>query len=379
MRAWAAKVIYLDNSATTQAFESAVQAAHNSAACDYFNPSAMYGGALAAQKQVDEARRAVAGLAGMAGAQVVFTAGGTEADNLAILGAFEAAGRRGHYVTAAAEHPAVLQCMQHIARQGGEVTFIPGRVTEESLAQAVRADTVLVSVMQVNNETGVVNDVAALARAAKGISPGLLFHSDAVQGYGRVPGAVEGVDMLSISGHKIHALKGVGALLLRPGVRIKPGVLGGGQEDGMRSGTHNTPGIAALHAAVQLWQKNGPEWRSGLLAMKECLAQRLEAAGARLALPGEAPHILSVQFPGVAAATLQQAAWDAGVAVGTGAACSSRGNRISASLLAQGVPREVARCTVRLSISPLNSMEEMHSAAAILQEIYHKLKIFSKR
>ncbi|MDD3244104.1 MAG: cysteine desulfurase family protein [Eubacteriales bacterium] len=377
-------MIYLDNSATTRAFEEAAQAVQDALRENYFNPSAAYGQAIAAQQQAQAVRKAVLNATGRAG-EVIFTASGTEADNLAIQGAFTAAGCTGHYITTSVEHPAVLETMQALESRGARVDVLKvdrqGHLSPEALAQAVCEDTVLVSVMHVNNETGAVQDIGALAAAVKAKNPRVLFHSDGVQAFCRVMADQRDVDLYTVSGHKVHAGKGIAALAVRDLKRIRPVIYGGGQEQGYRSGTENMPGIAALGAALEQWALHGEAWRAGLGAMRDDLGARLQAGGGVLNSTSDgAPHIVSVAFAGIRAATLQQALADQDVLVSTGSACKSRGGaRVSPVLLAQGIPQELAQSTIRISLSPLNMPREMEQAGDIICAAAARLKRFIRR
>lgn len=377
-------MIYLDNSATTRAFDEAADAARDALQGHYFNPSASYHAAIEAQQRLDAVRAQVLAMLGMRGGEVYFTAGGTEANNLAIQGAFAGAGRRGHFITSAVEHPAVLETMEEIRRQGARVDVLPvdacGHIQPEALAEAVCDDTVLISIMHVNNETGAVQDISRLAQAAKEKKNDLLFHSDGVQAFCRVQADLQGVDLYTVSGHKIHAGKGIGALAARDRRCLRPVIFGGGQEQGLRSGTENVPGIYALGAALALWEQNGENWRAKLAQGKDRLREKLFAGG--LAVQNglsEAPHILNVSFPGVRAATMQQALDEEGVLVSTGSACKSRGARTSPVLLAMGIAPALAQSAIRISLSPQNTFDEMDQAADIMCRQAARLKRFVRR
>ena len=252
-------MIYLDNSATTRTFDEVTGCMTEIMRDTFGNPSSMHMAGVEAEKEIRKAKETLAGILKVDTKEIVFTSGGTESDNLALIGCATANRRDGmHLITTAVEHPAVLETMKYLEEQGFSVTYLgvsrDGRVDPKELASAVRDDTILVSVMHVNNEIGAVNDLEELSRVAKAIKPGIIFHTDAVQSFGkfRIYPKKTGVDLVSVSGHKIHGPKGVGLLYISDKVKIKPILFGGGQQKGMRSGTENVPGIAGLALAARM-------------------------------------------------------------------------------------------------------------------------------
>ncbi|MDR2514149.1 MAG: cysteine desulfurase [Christensenellaceae bacterium] len=381
-------MIYLDNSATTKPFPSV---AEKIAAClseDYFNPSALYAGGMRAKALVQEARGAI--LAALPGAnRLVFTSGGTEADNLAIFGVAQALrGRRGSFIASAIEHPAVLSAMERLKAAGHEVFFAPvdesGVVKPNALADLVNENTALVSIMQVNNETGAIQPIAALSRAIKAKNPRALLHVDGVQGFLRCPIDLgrDGVDLYSLSAHKIHGPKGVGALALAGRPNLLPALYGGGQEEGLRSGTENVPGIAGLGEAVRAYSRL-PSPGEALLKMKLRLAEGIlssvEGAAVNGPRPDEgAPHILNIGFP-LRGEVLLHALEGEGILVSTGSACSNIKKTASQVLKAMALPSWRIEGAIRFSLSPQNTMNEIEETIAAAQRLSTQYRRFVRR
>nr|WP_122011669.1 cysteine desulfurase family protein [Maliibacterium massiliense] len=386
-------MIYLDNSATTRVCAQAADAAYESMRTDYFNPSAPYAPAIAAETRMTRARANVARALTCDAGGVYFTSGGTEGDNLVILGTANVLGRRMHHmITTAVEHPAVLHAMQYLEKTGWEVSYIPvdgqGCCDEDALVEALREDTALVSVMHVNNEVGAINDVARIAARVKRKNPRTLVHVDGVQAFMRVPVALvnTGIDFYSVSGHKIHAPKGVGALYMKKGARIDGMQLGGGQESGVRSGTENVPGIAALGAAVErLLDEGQAQVAARLMGMKRTLyAQIIDSVpDVRVNGPQDialaAPHVLNLSFAGVRAEVLLHALEEREIYVGMGSACSSKRRVISPVLRAMQVPAAYAEGAIRFSLGCDNTMDEMARTAETLASLVAQLRRFKRR
>lgn len=382
-----AKAIYLDNASTTKPLPEAVAAVTLAMETGYGNPSSRHGMGLAAARAMERARATLAGAIGASPREIVFTGGGSEANNLALKGAAWAYPRAGrHLVVTAVEHRSVLEAAGWLSASGWEVTYVPvghdGRTAIDDLIGAVTDETVVVSVMHVNNEVGSIQPVGELGRrlgalrAVGGRRKGLpLLHVDAVQSLGRLPIAVRalGADLLTVSAHKVHGPKGVGALFVREGVRLVPLVHGGGHEAGRRSGTENVSGIAGFGAALSALMDIGPSevWRRAARLRKRLVEivrrERPEVvvngppdeAGDGAAGPLTAPHILSLSFPGVPGEVLQNHLQERGVYVSTGSACGShhRGEP-SHVLVAMGCPADIAGGAIRVSFSPLNTEEE---------------------
>ena len=382
--------IYLDNSATTRCFPEAAALMNEIFLEDYGNPSSMHHRGVTAERRVLEAKKTLAGLLKVKEKNLYFTSCGTESDNLAIIGGALAAQRRGrHLITTRIEHPAVLEAMRYLEAQGFEITYLgvdrDGLVSAEETAAAVRPDTILVSVMHTNNEIGSVQPIEEIGRAVKAVNPRVLFHVDAVQGFGKsliLPKRMH-IDLLAASGHKIHGPKGVGLLYVADGVRLEPLLHGGGQQGGMRSGTENVPGIAGMALAAKLLCGNLDEDRQRLFAMKNRLIDRLREIP-DIEFNGRtdetaAPHILSVRVRGVRAEVLLHALEDKGIYVSSGSACSSNHPRPSETLAAIGTPASEMDNSIRMSLSVMNTMEEMDAAAQAVGEIVPLLRKYIRR
>lgn len=364
-------MIYLDNSATTRTLESAAQAAFRCMREDFFNPSSAYAPAARLEKRVNEARARLAATLGCRAEEIVYTSGGTESNNMAILGALRAMRGRGRIITSASEHPSVYELFRLLEQRGYQAVYIgtdeSGAASLAELAANLTPDTALVSLMHVNNETGAVTDIAAAASLIRSRAPQAVFHVDGVQAYGKLPFGCPPCDLYSVSGHKIHAPKGVGALYVRAGLRFAGGLVGGGQEQGRRSGTTNAPGILGLDAAVAACAAHQQEWVAAMRACKTRLAERLlSLPDAYLNGPAPedgAPHILNVSFPGVRGEVLLHALEQREIYVSTGSACSAHkkgNNRVLAAAGVRGARQEGA---LRLSLCPFNTLEEMDRAA----------------
>ncbi|MDO5476878.1 MAG: cysteine desulfurase family protein [Eubacteriales bacterium] len=382
--------IYLDNSATTRCFPEAAALMNEIYLEDYGNPSSMHHKGVTAERRVAEAKRILAGILKVREKNLFFTSCGTEADNLAIIGGALAAQRRGkHLITTPIEHPAVLESMKYLESQGFEVTKLEvdrdGLVSPDQVAAAVRPDTILVSVMHTNNEIGAVEPVAEIGAAVKAANPQTLFHVDAVQGFGKaliLPKRMY-IDLLAVSGHKIHGPKGMGLLYVADGVRLEPLLHGGGQQGGMRSGTENVPGIAGMALAAQMLYKDLDGDREKLFAMKERLMEGLSQIP-DVEFNGRtdrsaAPHILSVRVRGVRAEVLLHALEDKGIYVSSGSACSSNHPRPSETLTAIGTPQKEMDNSIRMSLSVMNTMEEMDAAAQAVADMVPFLRKFVRR
>ncbi len=382
--------IYLDNSATTRCFPEAAALMNELFLEDYGNPSAMHHRGVTAERRISQARKTLAGILKVKEKNICFTSCGTESDNLAIIGAAMAMQRRGkHLITTQIEHPAVLEAMKYLESLGFEVTRLgvdrDGLVSPQEAAAAVRPDTILVSVMHTNNIIGAVEPVEEIGRAVKAANPGLLFHVDAVQGFGKAqiyPRRMN-IDLLSVSGHKIHGPKGTGFLYIADGVRLVPLMHGGGQQGGLRSGTENVPGIAGMALAAQMLYKDLDADREKLFAMKNRLIERLGTVP-DIVFNGRtdetaAPHILSVRVHGVRAEVLLHALEDRRIFVSAGSACSSNHPRPSETLMAIGVPQKELENSIRISLSVMNTMEEMDEAADTIAELVPFLRRFVRK
>ncbi len=356
---------YLDNAATTRVCPEAAEAALAAMTEQYGNPSSTHTKGREAKKLLDGSRARVAAALGCAPEELVFTSCGSESANWALLGGAEAMKRRGkHIVSSAVEHDAVRKCLDELEARGFEVTRLkPGRggsLPPEAVAAALREDTILVSLMLVNNETGAVTDISAVSRALRAAGSPALLHTDAVQGFGKLAFTPKtlGADLVSISGHKIHAPKGVGALYIRGGLRLKPFILGGGQENGRRAGTEALPQIAAFGAAAELAKKGLAENAARMEALRGEAIGRLRRAVPELVLiGGGAPHILSLSLPGWRSEVLMNFLEARGVYVSRSSACK-KGAR-SHVLEAMGLPAPVIDGALRVGLSRYTTQEDI--------------------
>ena len=375
-------MIYLDNSATTKPCPQAVEAMTKAMTENWGNPSALYSFGIDAAWALRNARHQVAAAMSAEPERVFFTSGGTEADNWAVMGTVKRMGKRGkHIVITAMEHHAILNCMQELESQGFEVTYLKpdrmGRVSTEDLKSALRKDTILVSIMMVNNEVGSVMPIAQMAKLTHRLCPDAIFHTDAVQGFLKIPFQARtlGADLISVSSHKIHGPKGAGALYISPRLKsFPPLLLGGGQEGGYRSGTEGTPAIFAFAAAAEAGAATFREDHKRETALLAGLVETLsEIPGVVISGAHEAPHILSISIPGVPTQNSINILQDHGICVSAGSACA-KGHR-SHVLTAMGIDPDVIDCTFRVSLSRLTTQEELEQLTqAIRRNILPRVK-----
>ena len=366
-------MIYLDNSATTKPCAEAVEAMTKALTENWANPSALYNFGIDTARDLRAARHTVAAAMGAEPDRVFFTSGGTEADNWAIFGTAKRYGKKNkHIITTAIEHHAILHCMKELESQGFEVTYLQpdgeGRITLEALKAALRKDTILVSVMMVNNEVGSVMPIQQMAKLTHKLCPDAIFHTDAVQGFLKVPFAAKtlGADLISVSSHKIHGPKGCGALYISPRLRsFPPLILGGGQESGYRSGTEGTPAIFGFAAACAVVSATFQADTAREKAMIAALAERLSALdGIRVNGAHEAPHVLSISIPGVPTQNSINILQDHGICVSAGSACA-KGHR-SHVLEAMHVSPEAMDGSFRVSISRETTPEELDTLVNVI-------------
>ena len=372
--------VYFDNAATTRVRPEAAETAVRVMTEIYGNPSSTHTMGRDAKKVLETARADVASAIGGSADEIYFTSGGTEADNLAIRGGAEVMRHRGrHIVISSVEHDAVSKSAEKLVSEGWEITRVApdaaGRITAEAVREALRPDTVLVSVMLVNNETGAVNPVTEIASAVKSSGCGALIHTDAVQAFCKIPFSAGklGADLISVSSHKIHGPKGAGALWIRSGVKIKPVVFGGGQERGMRSGTEGLPAIAAFGEAARLGAAEAEETVKNMRTVREHTVSLLRERIPECVFIGEgdAPHILSVSLPGYRSEVLMNYLEAEGVFVSKGSACK-KGAR-SHVLTAMGLPARVIDGAIRVSFSRYSTSEEAEFFAGKLAEAASRL------
>lgn len=367
--------IYFDNSATTQVLPQVADLACDVMCKNFGNPSALYRKGIAAEKLLKQARERVAATINAKPSEIIFTSGGTEADNLALRGVAKAYRRRGqHIIVSAVEHPAVLRTAEALAEQGFAVDYLPVDenclVSAQNLRKLLRPDTILVSVMLVNNEVGAVEPIAELKEVMAEVTPNALLHVDAVQAYGKMPidPKLLGIDLLAASGHKLHAPKGTGFLYVREGVRFVPQMTGGGQEMSQRSGTENMPGICALGLAAELAYKELSERAENVAAVRQTFLDGLAPlADWYLNSPKQAlANVLNISFAGVKSEVLLHMLEERGLLVSSGSACSAKKDTLSHVLLAMGYDRPRIEGAIRFSFSCLNTVAEAKRAAEIV-------------
>ena len=375
---------YLDNSATTRPTEYVADAVRQCMLEGFYNPSALYAPALTSEKQMAACREAIARELHADARNVIFTSGGTEADNLAILGSLSFF-RGGRVLFTAGEHPAVRAACESV-RNAFDVQEIPydekGLVDLNALEALLTPDTRLICVMQVNNETGAIMQLEEIAALRDKLAPDALLHVDGVQGFMRLPVDMRkmGIDSYALSGHKIHAPKGIGALVTGNRMRLAPRARGGGQEKTLRSGTENTPGIAGLRAAIESYPRE-----NNMMQVKLHLYEQLkEIAGDRFFVNGPAPeegaaHILNCSMVPVRSETMLYALEGDQVYVANGSACSSRKQKISTVLAAMNTPRKQAESAIRFSLSPFTTMEEIDFAVSCIRRHYDMFKRYERR
>lgn len=383
------KEVYLDNSATTRAYYSVGDLVRKVMCEDYGNPSSMHAKGVTAEHYIKEAKETLAKLMKVQDKEIFFTSGGTEGDNLALMGAARANRRRGnHLITSAIEHPAVINTMRHLEEEGYRVTFLPvdryGRIRLDALKEALCEDTILVSVMYVNNEVGSVQPIAEAASIVKAYNKDILFHVDAVQGFGkyRIYPRKLNVDLCTISGHKIHGPKGIGALYVGSHVKIQPIVFGGEQQKNVRSGTENVPGIAGLGLAAKLIYQDLDE---KVARMRELKAHFIEGVQEiqDITIHGlydetSAPHIISVGFAGIRSEVLLHALEEKGIYVSSGSACASNHPQISGVLKGIGAGQEYLDATLRFSMSEFTTPEEIDYTLETLYNIVPVLRKYTR-
>lgn len=374
-------MIYLDNSATTKPYDDVLQS-YITVAQNYFgNPSSLHALGGEAERLLSQSRSVIAGLLGVKSAEIVFTSGGTEGNNLAIKGTAMALRSRGrHIITTAVEHASVSEAFKQLEMLGFEVTYAPvdenGVVSVQSIEQALRHDTILVSVIHVNNETGAVQPIAEIGRMLRK-HPKVRLHTDHVQGVGKVPLSLydANIDLCTISGHKFHGVKGTGILYVREGVVLDPILSGGQQENQYRSGTENLPGIVAMAKALRMTLEKQENKIRNLNEMKHTLLSFFGSMpNVVLNTPNvSAPHIVNISFPGLKPEVIVHALEERDVFVSTKSACSSKAKEVSHVLLEMGRGREAAESAIRISLSAENTMSEIQQFQQIVQEVIPKL------
>lgn len=375
---------YFDNSATTKVYDESIEIMVKMMKECYGNPSSLHSVGLEAEHYIKDATTIITKVLKCLPEEVIFTSGGTESNNMAIIGTALAKKRKGkHIVVSSVEHASVSAVMQFLIREGYEVSYVPvnekGIATAEEFAAAVREDTILVSCMHVNNEIGSVMPVAEIARAVKAKNPDVYFHVDAIQSFGKlnvIPKEI-GADLVSVSGHKIHAPKGSGFLYVKKGLLLRPIIYGGGQQKNMRSGTENVPAIAGLGVAVEKTFENFDEKIAHIKAIRNRLVEGLtsiEDVYSNTDTENGAPHIASISFTGVRAEVMLHSLEDKGIFVSSGSACSSNKSKESAVLSAIGLDKKKLESTVRFSFGEDNTEEEVDYAIETIKELLPVLR-----
>ena len=381
---------YFDNSATTKVLDCVKDAVVDAMCVNYGNAAAKHRKGVEAENLIREAKKAIADTLKVQEKEILFTSGGTESNNTALIGTALANRRAGKpLITTGVEHPSIYNTMSFLEEMGFEVTYLPvdhmGHISLEDLEKAIREDTILVSVMYVNNEVGAVEPIEAISQCIKKKNPKTLFHVDAIQAYGKykIRPKKQGIDLLSVSGHKIHAPKGVGFLYIRDGVKIRPILFGGGQQKGMRSGTENVPGCVGLGVAAREAYKDFDARIEKLYTLREHLIAGLKPLGGVTINGSEdrtnAPQIVSASFEGIRSEVLLHALEDKGVYVSSGSACSSNHPGISGTLKGIGVKKELLDSTIRFSLGDLNTEEEVDYAIGVLGELLPVLRRYQMK
>lgn len=386
--------VYLDNSATTRCYDEVADLMAEIMKTTYGNPSSLHHKGVEAENYVKDARATIAGILKVSEKEIYFTSGGTESDNLALIGCAMANQRAGkHLITTKVEHPAILETMHYLEKQGFTVTYLPvdeaGRIRLSDLEKAITPETILVSIMHTNNEVGSVMPIAEAGALIKKCNPNTLFHVDAVQGFGKatiLPKKMQ-IDLLSVSGHKIHGPKGIGFLYIHDKVKIHAQMLGGGQQKGMRSGTENVPGIAGLAKAAKLIYRDIDGEREKLFSLKEELIKELSAipdvqingipeGGIR----ESAPHIVSASFAGVRSEVLLHSLEDKGIYVSAGSACASnKAKHPSDTLTAIHLDKSLMDSTLRFSFSVFTTKDEIEYTVQVLSELLPMLRKYTRQ
>ncbi len=387
--------VYLDNSATTKVFPEVAELMTKIMCEDYGNPSSLHRKGVEAEQYIRYAKETLARILKVTEKEIFFTSGGTESDNMALIGCAMANMRRGkHLITTQIEHPAILQTFAYLESMGFRVTYLPvnkqGRIRLEDLQKAMTQETILVSIMHTNNEIGSLQPIAEAGALIKKMNPGTLFHVDAVQGFGkaRIYPKKMNIDLLSVSGHKIHGPKGVGFLYIGDKVKIQPIVHGGGQQKNIRSGTENVPGIAGMAKAAEILYQGLDEEVDKLYSLKEYFIKglgKLEGIQINGLIPGAgdltgtAPHVVSVSIAGVRSEVILHALEDRGIYVSAGSACASNKPQTSATLKAIGLQRELWDSTIRFSFSVYTTREEIEYTLQIMYELIPMLRRYTRK
>ena len=385
---------YLDNSATTRVFPEVAELMTKIMCEDYGNPSSMHRKGVEGEQYIRYAKESLARILKVTEKEIFFTSGGTESDNMALIGCAMANIRRGkHLITTQIEHPAVLQTCAYLESQGFQITYLPvdkhGCIRLEDLQKAMTSETILVSIMHTNNEIGSLQPIAEAGALIKKLNPQTLFHVDAVQGFGkaRIYPKKLNIDLLSVSAHKIHGPKGVGLLYIGDKVKIQPIVHGGGQQKNIRSGTENVPGIAGMAKAAEMLYEHLDEEIEKLYSLKEYFINGLKKLdGIQInGLPEDgdvrktAPHVVSVSIQGIRSEVVLHALEDKGIYVSAGSACASNKPQTSSTLKSIGLQRELWDSTIRFSFSVYTTKEEIDYALQVMYDLIPMLRKYTRK
>lgn len=375
---------YFDNSATTRVYDEVIDIMVKVMREDYGNPSSLHLKGLDAEHIIKDSSAKIAKVLKCLPEEIVFTSGGTESNNMAIIGSALAKRRHGkHIIVSSVEHASVSAVMQFLIKEGYEVTYIPagenGQVDVDAFAEVVRDDTILVSCMHINNELGSVMPVEQIGRAVKAKNKDVYFHVDAIQSFGKIEVLPKkmNADLVSVSGHKIHGPKGSGFLYIKKGLLIRPVIYGGGQQKNMRSGTENVPAIAGLGVAVEKTFENFEEKTAHIASLRDRLVNELtkiENVYCNTDVSKGAPHIASISFVGVRSEVMLHALEDKGIYVSSGSACSSNKKKESAVLTAIGLDKDRIESTLRFSFGEQNTVEEVDYAIEVIKELLPMLR-----
>ncbi len=377
---------YLDNAATTFVFPEVKDIMVRVMEEDYGNPSSLHTKGIEAEKYIKDAKDIISKQLKVDAKDLIFTSGGTEANNMALLGSAYRNKRRGnHIITTQIEHPSVLQPLLQLENQGFRVTYLPvdknGIVSMKALQEALCDETILVSIMMVNNEIGAVQPIEEIGQIVKNYNPSILYHVDGIQGFGKFhiyPKRCN-IDFFSVSGHKIHGPKGIGFLYCKDKMKLQPIIFGGGQEKGMRSGTENVPAIAGLGVATKKIYEEHEKKIEVLKQLKQSLIEQVETMENVVNHSGDAPHIVSISFVGVRSEVLLHALEEKGVYVSSGSACSSNHPAVSGTLKSIGLPKAEQESTLRFSLSIFTTKEEIDYTATCLKELVPQLRRFIRK
>lgn len=383
-----ASEIYLDNSATTRQYDEVTSLMADVAANNYGNPSSLHTRGIEAERIVSGARETIAALLGAQPSEIYFTSGGTESNNLAVIGYLDANPRKGrHVITTRIEHPSVLEVFRHLESKGYKVDYLDvdgnGRIIPGQLEEKIRPDTAFIGIILVNNETGTMQDISRIAAIRDALNPQTVIHADAVQAFGKIKltPARSGIGLMSLSSHKIHGPKGVGALYVSKGIRINPLFYGGGQEGLIRSGTENVPGIAGFGLAARMTAERTQENLLKAARLKQMLIDGLASSDIehRVNSPGDAlPYIINISFKNVRAEVLLHHLEQRRIFVSTGSACSSNKKNRSHVLAAMNISQEWIDGAIRFSLSHQNTEEEMRLTTDALKDIIPVINIRKK-